>query len=207
MLVNGIAPFTFFRFFMKQVYFATMNKGKLVHINHVLNRFDIEAVQLATFISEPRTDDLKEIAKEKVIQAFNKSKKPCIAIDSGFFVDSLNGFPRTFANFALETIGTKGILKMIEGETRTASFRHCLAYLDETLSEPIYFESRLNGIIPEKERGEEHNWNWSKLSFIFVPNGLEKTIAEMNEDEFKNFQENPDNDRFMYDFSEWFAKK
>jgi len=43
-------------------------------------------------------------------------KKPCIALDTDFRIDELNGFPRAFVNFSLETIGVEGMLKLMEGK-------------------------------------------------------------------------------------------
>ena len=62
---------------------------------------------------EPRSEDLEEIAKAKVIQAYEKVGHPCIAMDSGFYIEALGGFPKTFVNFALSTIGINGILKLM----------------------------------------------------------------------------------------------
>jgi len=67
-------------------------------------------------LPEPRSDDLREIAKEKVLFAYKKIRKPCIVLDFGFYIHSLNGFPKAFVNFVLETIGIEDILKLVDGK-------------------------------------------------------------------------------------------
>lgn len=52
-------------------------------------------------------------------------------MDTDFRIDELNGFPRAFVNFSLDTIGISGILKLMEGkENRKCAFNECLAYYD-----------------------------------------------------------------------------
>ena len=63
-------------------------------------------------MDEPRSDDIKEIATAKVKQAYDLVKRPCIALDTDFRIDELNGFPRAFVNFSLDTIGIDGILSL-----------------------------------------------------------------------------------------------
>ena len=79
----------------------------------------------------PRSDDIKEIATAKVKQAYNLVKRPCIALDTDLRIESLNGFPRAFVNFSLDTIGIEGILKLMENkQDRRCAFNECLAYHD-----------------------------------------------------------------------------
>ena len=68
---------------------------------------------------------------EDVKQAYDLVKRPCIALDTDFRIDELNGFPRAFVNFSLDTIGIDGILKLMEGKkNRKCAFNECLAYYD-----------------------------------------------------------------------------
>ena len=114
---------------MKEIIFVTHNHGKVAFAqnffkNTKLNIFEYE-------LDEPRSDDIKEIATAKVKQAYDLVKKPCIALDTDFRIDELNGFPRAFVNFALDTIGINGILKLMENkQNRKCAFNECLAYHD-----------------------------------------------------------------------------
>lgn len=192
---------------MKRVYFATKNKGKVSSVSNVLKEYNIEVVQVSLELPEPRTDDLQKISREKVLFAYGQIQKPCIAVDSGFYVRSLNGFPKAFVNFALETIGVDGILQLVDGKSRVCEFRNCLAYLDENLSEPVYFESNIEGELSETSRGERRDYFWSDLFFVFIPGSEDKTLAEMNFEEYQNYRKKRYKNSFASKFAEWFSRR
>ncbi len=112
-----------------EIIFVTHNRGKAKSAEKYF-----ENLKIGTFnyeLDEPRSDDIKEIATAKVKQAFEIVNKPCMAMDTDFRIDELNGFPRAFVNFSLETIGISGILKLMEDkENRKCAFNECLAYYD-----------------------------------------------------------------------------
>ncbi len=192
---------------MNQIYFATTNKGKVNSVSNALSKYGIEVVHYLLELPEPRSDDLREIAKEKVLFAYEKIGKPCIALDSGFYVHSLNGFPKAFVNFALETIGIDGILRLVDGKPRDCEFRNCLAYLDETLSEPEYFESNVDGSLSDFPRGEMRDYYWSKLFLVFVPRNANKTLAEMTYEEYQDWRTQRYKDSFATKFAEWISQR
>lgn len=192
---------------MNQIYFATKNKGKVNSVSNTLSKYGIEVIHYPLELPEPRSDDLREIAKEKVLFAYKKIGKPCIALDSGFYIHSLNGFPKTFVNFVLETIGIEGILKLVDGKLRDCEFRNCLAYLDETLSEPVYFESSVEGSLSDFPRGKMRDYYWSKLFLVFIPKDSDKTLAEMTYEEYQKWRAQRYKDSFATKFAEWIFRK
>ncbi len=192
---------------MKQIYFATTNKGKVNSVSNALSQYGIEVVHYPLELPEPRSDDLKEIARKKVLFAYEKIGKPCIALDSGFYIRSLNGFPKAFVNFALETIGIKGILRLVDGKPRDCEFRNCLAYLDGTLSEPVYFESSIEGSLSDFSRGEMQDYYWSELFLVFIPKNTGKTLAEMTFKEYQEWRTQRYKDYFAIKFAEWISQK
>ena len=192
---------------MKEIHFATTNKGKVNSLKSILNNYDIDVVQANLELPEPRTDDLQEIARQKVIFAHQQIGKPCVALDSGFYVHSLNGFPKTFVNFALETIGIEGILALVNGKPRDCEFRNCLAYLDENLSEPVYFTSYVPGILSASPKGESRDYFWSDLFFVFTPEGRDITLAEMSPETYQEWRQERYKDSFATKFAEWYVKK
>lgn len=190
---------------MKQVYFATTNKGKIKSVSTVLSKHGIKVTHKDIELPEPRTDNLREIAIQKVLAAYKEIGKPVIAQDSGFYIHSLNGFPKSFVNFALETIGIEGILRLIEDKPRECEFRSCLAYYDENLKEPTLFESDVRGILTNSPRGEVKDYFWSDLFLVFVPDGENKTLAEMTWDEYQEWREKRlFKHSFITKFAKWF---
>ena len=192
---------------MNQIYFATTNKGKVNSVSNALSKYGIKVIHYPLELPEPRSDNLREIAKEKVLFAYGKIGKPCIALDSGFYVHSLNGFPKAFVNFALETIGIDGILKLVDGKPRDCEFRNCLAYLDGTLSEPVYFKSSVDGSLSDFPRGEMRDYYWSKLFLVFIPKDANKTLAEMTFDEYQEWRTQRYKDSFATKFAEWISQR
>lgn len=168
-----------------KLYYATSNVGKVRSLQRYFNNTGVDVCPLGIELPEPRSDDLQEIAHSKVVHAYGHVRSPVVALDAGFFIPSLNGFPKAFVNFALDTIGLEGILKLAEGKDRSCEFRDCLAYLDGECDSPMYFISITKGNLSSGIRGAKKEYHWSVLSSIFMPEGSDKTLAEMTEDEFK----------------------
>ena len=190
---------------MKEIYFATTNKGKVNSVSSALSRYDIKVTHYPLGLPEPRSDDLKEIARDKVQFAYERIKKPCIALDSGFYIHSLKGFPKSFVNFSLDTIGIEGILRLVDGKPRDCEFRNCLAYLDQHLLDPLYFESSVEGDLSEEPRGVMKDYYWSELFLVFIPKNSNKTLAEMTFEEYRAWREERYRDSFASKFGEWFT--
>ena len=163
-----------------EIIFVTKNKGKVASAQSFLT--DVKLSIYEYELNEPRTDDIREIAEYKVRQAYELVKKPCIALDAGFFIEELNGFPRAFVNFALDTIGTNGILKLMENvENRKCAFKECMAYYDgENI---LYFYGNHEGTLAKEVRGNYTDKKWSDLWYIFIPFNKKKTLVEMTDEE------------------------
>lgn len=192
---------------MKTVYIATSNKNKAASIKKEMHRYGVNVKHFYLEIPEPRSYDIKEIAKAKVLYAYKKLKKPCIVLDSGFFVNSINGFPRTFVNYALETIGIEGILKLAEGKGRFCDFRDCLAYYDGIASKPVLFQSVVKGKLSNSPKGNVKPFHWSRLFLIFIPEQKTKTLAQMGKKEYNNWYESINRDSYIKKFADWFSNK
>lgn len=162
----------------KQIVFVTSNLGKVKSAQRDLK--DVDVIQYKAELIEPRSDSIEEIAKVKVMQAYKIVGKPCIAMDAGFFIEELNGFPGAYVNHTLETIGIEGILKLMEGkENRASKFKECLVYYDGSTMN--VFTAETVGRISYEIRGEDNEQNWSELSYIFEVEEIGKTIAELND--------------------------
>ena len=164
---------------MKEIVFVTHNTGKIASAQRYFEKAKL--IPYKYELTEPRTDDIKEIATSKVKQAYEIVKKPCIAQDSGFYIEALNGFPKTFVNFSLDTIGLNGILKLMENESnRKCAFNECLAYYDG--KEIKYFYGLHEGNLAEKIAGIDRDKKWSDLWYIFKPKNYDITLAEMDDE-------------------------
>lgn len=165
---------------MKKIVFVTGNIGKVKSAEKRLDNVKLEWYKFE--LIEPRSESVEEIAKYKVIEAYKEVKCPCIAQDSAFYIEALNGWPATFINFNLDKLGLDGFLKLMEGkDNRKAYFKQCLAYYDGT--EIHYFDSISRGLLATKIRGDEVKEQWSSIWKIFIPDGYSKTLAELTTEE------------------------
>ena len=191
---------------MNKIYFATTNKGKIDSLNKDFEGTSIKIVPVEIEIPEPRSDETKIIAEKKVKYAFAHIKKPCCSLDGGFYIPSLNGFPKAYVNFALATIGIEGILKLIEGKDRSCYFVDTLAYLDKTSKEPVFFESIAKGVLAKEPLGKLQPHNWGELHKIFIPQGHTKTFAQMSAEEYYGWRKEISEEREGKKFAKWILK-
>lgn len=114
----------------------------------------IEVTHVALDIPEHRSDDVGEIARGKAQFAFDKLHVPVLVDDTGFSIDALKGFPGPYAAYVLQTIGNKGILKLMDGvEDRNARFTTAIAYADGNITK--VFSGTIHGQITLEPRGDK----------------------------------------------------
>ena len=190
---------------MKEIIFVTKNGGKFDAAKQILNEFGIKVVQKKMEFNEPRLQDPKDVVKEKINQS-RFINKPLIVHDGGLFIKSLNNFPGTLANFVLRTIGIEGLLKLLEGKSRKCEFRECIGFWEPGLEEPILFEWSIKGEISNKPKGKFEKWHLSPFSLIFIPEGMEKTLAEMSEEEYRKWRSSLNSYHFKK-LGEWLSKR
>src|SRR5438445_13323690 len=159
---------------LSEIYFASSNKNKFDEAKNILSKFGIELKFLRCHLQEIQADDLQQIARSKIIQAFSLCSKPVIVEDDGLFVNSLSGFPGPYSSFIFKTIGNRGILKLISRQ-RTAAFQAVIAYC-ETNREAKVFSAKVSGKISKKEFGRK--WGFDH---IFIPTGQRETYSKIKE--------------------------
>lgn len=187
-----------------ELVFATSNKGKFLTLQCELSPFGIEVKQVPLDLPEPRSDDVDEIAKVKARTAYQQLHQPVVAMDAGFYIDSLNGFPKAFVNFALQTISLEGILRLVEGKDRRAEFRESLCYFDDTMSETKCFTAHIRGTLTEEKRGQLSERDWSPLALIFQLEGQAKTLAQMTAEEHEAWHKTTEvKDPHSKNFPKW----
>ena len=158
---------------------ATANKHKLIEGNFVLKDFGIVLVGQDLKGDEIQSMDPTAVAKASLESALPKLGRPLIVEDTGLFIRSLNGFPGALASHVFETLGTKGILKLLEGvEDRTAYFDAAVAY-GLPPDRVWVFTGRAHGKISKDAAGE----GGFGFDPIFVPDGQDRTFAQMTMEE------------------------
>lgn len=188
---------------MEEVVFVTHNKGKIAAANKQLAGINFKVFEHD--LEEPRSDDITYISKYKVMEAYKLVNKPCISLDCGFWIDELDGFPRAFVNFALDTIGIEGILKLMEGkQNRACRFTECLSYYDG--KEVHQFMGKHEGVLSEEILGNDSDKKWSDLWYIWKPLGSDKTMAQMTDEE-RASRKRLESVQAMREFAKWYNEK
>lgn len=189
-----------------KIYFASKNTGKMLSLARDLLGMDVEIIQTPLDIPESRSSDVQKVARKKVAIAYEMMREPILAQDSGFFIDFLGGFPGAYVNYVLETIGIEGLLTLTRDKSKECEFRECLAYLDETLSEPVSFTASVRGTLSDEPRGIVQKHHWSPLSLVFIPQGLRNTLAEMSYEEYLEWHQEARTNSASNQFARWLKK-
>jgi XTP/dITP diphosphohydrolase len=151
---------------------VTSNLNKFRESEEIARSFGIKLVQKHLDVPETR-GTLKEIAVDKARRAFEVVKQPVICDDSGFFVQSLKGFPGEFSHFVFDTIGKEGVLSLMKNHPdKTAEFQCYACFFDG--KRMVVSKGVVSGKITDPPRGNA-GFGYDP---IFVPEGQSKTFAE-----------------------------
>ena len=180
---------------MKTLVFASNNAHKLEEIRAILgNKFDVKSLKdIGCNVDIPETGTtFRENALQKARYVKEHFGFDCFADDSGLQVEALGGEPGVYsARYAVKngrqvTAGNKDdanmdvLLEKLAGEeNRKACFRTCIALIYE--GETHFFDGVVEGHIITEKRGDG-GFGYDPL---FVPDGYEKTFAELG-NEVKN---------------------
>ena len=168
---------------MDRFCFASNNSHKLEEIRDILG-MSIEVVSLSEigcFEELPETrPTLEGNSLQKAEFVFQNYKVACFADDTGLEVGALNGEPGVFsARYAGEHKSSDDnidlLLKNLNNHLdRTARFRTVVTLVGVE-SKPLTFEGIVNGTIIAERRGTS-GFGYDP---IFIPDGYNKTFAEM----------------------------
>lgn len=170
---------------MEKLVFATNNRHKLEEVS-AMTGGTVKIVSLAEIGCHddiPETaDTFQGNALQKAAYVYEHFGLPCFADDSGLEVDCLGGIPGVLsARYAGEHGNSEAnIAKLLDAmkgsENRKADFKTVVALiLPDGKTE--FFEGRVDGVITMEKRGE----GGFGYDPIFIPNGYDKTFAELGE--------------------------
>lgn len=167
------------------MYFVTSNKNKLREFEAILG---IKLEQIEIDLEEIQEIEVEKVVEHKALEAYEQIRKSfdplrrieaskaqdkrVIVEDTGLYIEAWKGFPGALAKWVEKTIGFGNIAKILEGN-RSAYAKTIVGYYDGNKLE--LFEGTIRGRISEKAKGE-NGFGWDP---IFIPEGHEKTFAEM----------------------------
>ena len=166
------------------IYFVTGNIHKFNEIFNLFSKenmkYNLKRKDLETI--EIQTTDLKKVALFKLNSIRGQINGSYFIEDAGFFVDTpLNGFPGVYSSYVMETIGNKGILRLIDDfETTKAHFTSVIALYFKPLDKNLFFEGTVQGKISKAMIGS----GGFGFDPIFLSNEIpNKTFAELTTEE------------------------
>lgn len=190
---------------MKQLYFATSNKWKFGQARDYFKKHGIRLVRFDIELPESRSEDVYKIARNKVRFAYRKLKKPVFIIDAAFYIKALNDFPKTYVKFVKKYLGAGGILKLLRGvEDRRWEFPNVVYYKDE--KQEKHFTGIIKGMIIKELEFPEEDKTGYRFDSIQIPDGYNKTFAEMSERELRDFDEDIWKPTVFDEFIRWLGK-
>lgn len=187
------------------VYFATSNKWKFSRAEGYFAKKGIVLKWFKIDLPESRSEDVYEIAREKVKLAFSKLKQPLFVIDGALHIKALNDFPKTYVKFVDKYLGAEGLLKLLQSKKdRRWEFINLIYYKDKNIEKN--FTGILKGTIAEKLK--DHQSNYARdFDRILLPEGHDKTYGSMTPKEVKDFDNFVWKPAVFNEFISWLKRK
>ena len=170
--------------------FATNNQHKADEMRHVIgSSFELLTLKEAGInidIPEPH-DTLEQNASEKSITIYQMTKTSCFSEDTGLEVAAMNGEPgvksaRYAGNDKSFDMNIEKLLNMLKDKADTsARFRTVISLI--LGGEEHFFEGICNGKIIREKKGVQ-GFGYDP---VFIPDGSDKTFAEMSLEEKSYF--------------------
>jgi len=179
-------------------FFVTGNVHKFNEARLILAEYKVATAMLKIEAIEVQDDNLEIIAKASAKDAAKKCGLPVFVEDAGLFIEALNGFPGPYSSYVYRTIGTKGILKLMENADKREAYFQSVVAFSSPEEAPKCFQGKVKGKISTVERGS------SGFGFdpIFEPSGDHKrTFAEMTTTEKNEYSHRAE---ALRKFAEWY---
>ena len=159
---------------MKSLTFITGNLNKLKwtqrYIHLPLEHKKLDLVEIQSL-------DSKTVVEHKAKEAFAIVKKPVLVEDTSLIFNAWGNLPGTFVKYFIEELGNVGLCKLLTDSDRSAIAKATYGVFDG--NKLFIFEGAIQGSIATMPIGNE-GFGWNP---IFIPNGCEKTYAEMTDEE------------------------
>lgn len=177
---------------------VTSNPGKAREFENIFSEYKLSFRIEPIKTPEIQAMDLRIIAEESAIYAYDILREPVLVEDAGLFINALNGFPGPFSSYAYKTIGIKGMLKLMENvEDRRARFLSVIAFYTPMIGGVKIFTGEVEGYIAMEPRGS----GGFGFDPIFIPaEGDGRTFAEQSIEEKNKLSHRA---RAAKKFAEW----
>jgi len=174
------------------MYFVTSNDNKIKEYQEILG-IKLERINLD--LPESQGVETEDVGREKALAAYKALEHPVFVEDTGLFFDDLNGFPGALIKHLIDRVPLEKICKLVENDKK-ATATVCLAYCFNGKDVKLFI-GETKGTIADSPRGK-NGFGWDS---IFIPDGKNKTFAEMEAEEKNQYMRK----EAVYKFKEYLA--
>ncbi len=158
----------------RTITFITGNCHKVKEAQGILNKLGI-ALEHADIGYPEIQGNLEDVARYGAQHVARRLDKPVIVEDAGLFIKALEWFPGTYSSYVQDTLGNKGILKLMSDvKDRYAEFRSVVGFCTPK-TEPEVFLGTVKGRIGYEKKGD-YGFAYDPL---FIPEGYDKSFGEL----------------------------
>ena len=155
----------------------TLITGNLNKVRELSSLLGIELQNEKIDLPEIQSTDVVEVVKAKAEAAYEIARKPILVDDTGLTIRAWGNMPGALIKWFIDNVGAAGVIEMLGEKDRAAFAATALGFCDENGSQ--IFVGKVQGKVADKPRGE----NGFGFDPFFIPDGAEKTLAEMTADE------------------------
>lgn len=195
---------------MKELIFATTNKGKVVSLQKRLDQAgcDIKVVAKPLDIIEIQADTALEVAQAKASEAFTQLVKPLVVDDSEFCIEALGGFPGPYQKYLSDKIGAEGFVHLMQGyDNRRAYFISNLVFVDADGSQYTFSDEPYWGTIASRVDTSDHPGAWGPIWKVFIPEGRTVTLSQVSPEEHHKMNDARGEKGAYRKFAQWLKER
>lgn len=143
----------------------TSNPRKAKSLENAVKKFGYKVEITNVKFPEIQSNSTAEVASFAAKWVADKIKKPCVKMDSGFFVKEFGSFPGVYVRWIDESMGVERFFNIVKNaENKNAMITCSVAYCIPE-EEPVTFFGSANGCIP-KYLGQKGSF----IDRLFIPN-------------------------------------
>ena len=145
----------------KTIPLVTSNLVKYELFHPILERLGVELVTPPQPFHKIQSDDWSEIIKEKARATARSLGRPCIVDDAGLMLDAYPGFPGAYSKSIIRSLGSDGLLRLLNNKTTSGRLVAYLACSDG--DECLHWMGSVQGnLVPSEFHSEGtvplHEW-------------------------------------------------
>jgi inosine triphosphate pyrophosphatase len=167
---------------LKQLRYVTRKESKVKELNAIIGKtLEEKQVQLTnvSFEVDEVQGELLDIVIKKAKFSAGQANAPVLVEEVSLGFEALKGLPGPYIGEFSKKLQNEGLVKLLSAyDNKNATATSIFVYLKSPESEPKVFSAEVKGTIVEPRGVNGFGWDP-----IFVPEGKDKTYAEITADE------------------------